>query len=78
MADDSTSSSQHSSLLARLVQSLSKTQPILSEESSLIDKFVLSHQSVYQLQPAAQYKQVLVKLVENRLLNPEWWWKGTP
>jgi hypothetical protein len=45
---------------------LQKTQPILTEETSLIDKFVMSHQSLYQL-PYPLYKQILIKIVENRL-----------
>jgi hypothetical protein len=45
---------------------LQKTQPILTEETSLIDKFVMSHQALYQL-PYPLYKQILIKIVENRL-----------
>ena len=53
-------------MLQKLLQSLQKTQPILTEETSLIDKFVMSHQALYQL-PYPQYKQILLKIVENRL-----------
>ena len=53
-------------LLQKLLGSLQKTQPIHTEEASLIDKFVMSHQSVYSL-PSQLYKQMLIKIVENRL-----------
>ncbi len=42
-------------LLQKLLGSLQKTQPIHTEEASLIDKFVMSHQSVYSL-PSQLYK----------------------
>jgi hypothetical protein len=66
------SDSANATLLHKLVQSLSKSQPIQTEETSLIDKFVLSHQATYQL-PGQMYKQMMIKIVENRLLSPSWW-----
>lgn len=57
--------------LQKLLQSISKSQPIASEEISLIDKFILSHSSVYQL-PGITYKQLLLKILENRTNNEEW------
>lgn len=53
---------------------MQKQQPIVTEEASLIEKFVVTHQSVYQLQQPV-YKQLLGKVLENRLANPLWDWK---
>jgi hypothetical protein len=53
------------------VQSVSKTQPIETEEISLIDKFILAHSSQYKL-PGPVYKNLLVKIIENRIDNKDW------
>ncbi len=57
--------------LNKLLQSVTKREPINTEEISLVDKFILSHSGSYQL-PGSIYKNILLKILENRINNSEW------